>query len=182
MRFLAVLFFSIACAFSLNATDLKKVSLQLDWKYQFQFAGYIMAKEKGFYKEAGLDVTLKEWKYPIDNVDEIVNNRSQYTVLRPTAMIDIAKGKELVFLAAIFQSSPLVLLADKSSNITSIKDFKNKKMMSTGDLHSDASLLSMMFSQGLKIEDIKIIEPSFDVNDLLTDNFAKLNLHSIIPA
>jgi len=167
MRFLAVLFFLLVGTFSLSATDLKKVSLQLQWKYQFQFAGYIMAKEKGFYEESGLDVTIKEWKHPIDNVDEVINNRSQYTILRPTALIDIAKGKRLVFLAAIFQSSPLILLADKSSNITTIKDFKNKKMMSTGDLHSDASLLSMMFSQGLKIEDIKIIEPSFDVNDLL---------------
>jgi len=167
MRFLLVLFFSILCSCSLNATDLKKVSLQLQWKYQFQFAGYIMAKEKGFYEKSGLDVDIKEWQHPIDNVDEIVNNRSQYTVLRPTALVDIAKGKELVFLAAIFQSSPLILLADKSSNITTIKDFKNKKMMSTGDLHSDASLLSMMFSQGLKIEDVKIIEPSFDVKDLL---------------
>ena len=167
MSFLKILFFSILCTFSLNATDLKKVSLQLQWKYQFQFAGYIMAKEKGFYKESGLDVDIKEWKHPINSVDELVNNHSQYATLRPTALIDIAEGKELVFLAAIFQSSPLILLADKSSNITTIKDFKNKKMMSTGDLHSDASLLSMMFSQGLKIEDIKIIEPSFDVKDLL---------------
>jgi len=167
MRLLAVLFFSIACAFSLNATDLKKVSLQLDWKYQFQFAGYIMAKEKGFYKESGLDVDLKEWESKINNVDELVNNRSQYAILGPTALIDVAEGKKLVFLATIFQSSPLVFLADKSSNITSIKDFKNKKIMSTGDINSDASLLSMMFSQGLKLEDVKIIEPSFDVKDLL---------------
>ena len=36
--------------------NLEKVSLQLHWKYQFEFAGFIGAKEKGFYKEAGLDV------------------------------------------------------------------------------------------------------------------------------
>jgi polar amino acid transport system substrate-binding protein len=167
MKFLAVLFLSILLTLSLNASDLKKVSLQLQWKYQFQFAGYIMAKEKGFYKDVGLDVDIKEWKHPLENVDELLNNHAQYAILRPTALVDISKGKELVFLAAIFQSSPLVLLADKSSNISSIKEFKNKKMMSTGDMHADASLLSMMFSQGLKIEEIEIIQPSFDVKDLL---------------
>ena len=167
MKFLTVLFFSILFTLSLNASDLKKVSLQLQWKYQFQFAGYIMAKEKGFYKDVGLDVDIKEWKHPLENVDELLNNHAQYAILRPTALVDISKGKELVFLAAIFQSSPLVLLADKSSNLSSIKEFKNKKMMSTGDMHSDASLLSMMFSQGLKIEEIEIIQPSFDVKDLL---------------
>ena len=38
--------------------NLKKVTLQLSWFDQFQFAGYYMAKEKGFYKELGLDVEI----------------------------------------------------------------------------------------------------------------------------
>jgi len=167
MKFLVIIYFYLLFSLSLQATDLKKVSLQLQWKYQFQFAGYIMAKEKGFYEDAGLDVEIKEWHNPINSVDELINNRVQYAILRPTAMIDIAKGKELVFLSAIYQSSPLILLADKSANITSIKDFNNKKIMTTGDLNSDASLLSMMFSQGVHIEKVKMIEPSFDVKDLM---------------
>lgn len=129
MKFLTILCFCAMFTLSLQATPLKQVSLQLQWKYQFQFAGYIMAKEKGFYKDVGLDVAIKEWEHSINSVDELLSNRSEYAVLRPTAMVDIAKGKELVFLAAIFQSSPLVLLADSSSDITNIKDFKDKKMM-----------------------------------------------------
>jgi len=39
-------------------SDFKKIILQLNWKYQFEFAGYIAAKEKGYYREAGLDVEL----------------------------------------------------------------------------------------------------------------------------
>jgi NitT/TauT family transport system substrate-binding protein len=35
-----------------------KVTIQLKWVAQAQFAGYFVAKEKGFYKEAGLDVTI----------------------------------------------------------------------------------------------------------------------------
>ena len=47
---------------SLISNEQKNVTLQLPWKYQFQYAGYIIAKEKGFYKDSGLDVDLKEWQ------------------------------------------------------------------------------------------------------------------------
>jgi ABC-type nitrate/sulfonate/bicarbonate transport system substrate-binding protein len=41
-----------------QSDELERVTLQLKWKHQFQFAGYYAAKEKGFYQEAGLDVTM----------------------------------------------------------------------------------------------------------------------------
>jgi len=44
----------------LAAGDLEEVKLQLKWKHAFQFAGYYAAHEKGFFKEAGLSVTILE--------------------------------------------------------------------------------------------------------------------------
>ncbi|WP_286936625.1 ABC transporter substrate-binding protein, partial [Pseudoalteromonas sp. UBA6540] len=38
----------------------ESVTLQLKWTHQFQFAGYYMAQQKGYYKDAGLDVTIRE--------------------------------------------------------------------------------------------------------------------------
>ncbi len=146
---------------------LSHVSLQLQWKYQFQFAGYIIAKEKGFYKDIGLDVDLKEWSHGINMVDEVSSGKSEYAVVRSTSLIDISKGKHLIYLASIYQSSPLIFLTDKSSNIKDIKDFKNKTAMTTGDLTTDTSLLSMLFSQGVTIKDIKVKKPSFNPKDLL---------------
>jgi ABC-type nitrate/sulfonate/bicarbonate transport system substrate-binding protein len=40
------------------ANDLQYVRVQLEWKYQFEFAGFIAAKELGYYQEVGLDVDL----------------------------------------------------------------------------------------------------------------------------
>ena len=54
----------------LNANE--KVVLQLKWFHQFQFAGYIIAKEKGFYKDIGLNVKLKEFDSTIDVIKELV--------------------------------------------------------------------------------------------------------------
>ena len=42
------------------ARALDQVSLQLKWKHQFQFAGYYAAIEKGFYRENGLEVDIRE--------------------------------------------------------------------------------------------------------------------------
>ncbi len=160
-KILLIIIFTYSLLFS------KEVTLQLPWKYQFQFAGYIIAKEKGFYKDIGLNVKLKEFDSTIDVIKELDENKIEYAVTRPTSMIDISKGKNLKYLATIFQSSPLVLLTDKSLNISSLSDLKNKRIMTSGDLSTDVSLLSMMFSQGIKLEDLVIQEASFNTKDLL---------------
>ena len=160
-KILLIIIFTYSLLFS------KEVTLQLPWKYQFQFAGYIIAKEKGFYKDIGLNVKLKEFDSTIDVIKELDENKIEYAVTRPTSMIDISKGKNLKYLATIFQSSPLVLLTDKSLNISSLSDLKNKRIMTSGDLSTDVSLISMMFSQGIKLEDLVIQEASFNTKDLL---------------
>jgi ABC-type nitrate/sulfonate/bicarbonate transport system substrate-binding protein len=62
----------------LNANE--KVTLQLKWFHQFQFAGYYAAKEKGFYEEVGLDVEIKERDLKYNNIDEVINGNAQYGV------------------------------------------------------------------------------------------------------
>jgi ABC-type nitrate/sulfonate/bicarbonate transport system substrate-binding protein len=51
---------SLMLAATHPAAALDAVSLQLKWKHQFQFAGYYQALEQGFYRDAGLDVTIRE--------------------------------------------------------------------------------------------------------------------------
>ncbi|WP_417332747.1 ABC transporter substrate-binding protein [Halarcobacter sp.] len=142
--------------------------MQLQWKHQFEFAGFYMAKEKGFYKDIGLEVNINEWNHNINIIEDISSKKAQYAVARPTSLIDISKGKPIVYLAAIYQSSPLVLLAKKDSNIKEIKDFRNKKIMITKDHINDSSFTSMFFSQGLKLHNLNIVKHSFDVKDLIS--------------
>ncbi|HOI83511.1 MAG TPA: ABC transporter substrate-binding protein, partial [Campylobacterales bacterium] len=51
----------------------KDVTLQLKWKHQFQFAGYYAALEKGFYKEAGLNVKIDEWDSKINPIERVLS-------------------------------------------------------------------------------------------------------------
>ncbi len=80
---LSILFLALMLAFSSNVNaeqSLEKVSLQLSWKYQFEFAGFIMAKEKGFYRSVGLDVDLIEYNENILLVDDVLSQKINYGV------------------------------------------------------------------------------------------------------
>ncbi|MCK5110588.1 MAG: transporter substrate-binding domain-containing protein [Arcobacteraceae bacterium] len=146
---------------------LEKVSIQLQWLDQFQFAGYYIAKEKGFYKDAGFDVEIKKFAYGINTVDEVVNKKATYGTGRSSLIIDISDGTDIQLLASIFQSSPLMLLTTKHSDIKSIKDFKNKRVMHTKSTSETASLHAMMNKYGVDKKDIIMQKHSFDVNDLI---------------
>lgn len=161
--FLLTLFLS----HSLQAHNLEKVSLQLQWLDQFQFAGYYIAKEKGFYKDVGLDVEIKRFNYKTSTIDEVLNNKATYGIGRSSLIIDKSNGKDITLLASIFQSSPSILLARKDSNINSVKKFKNKKIMMTDDIVTAVAIQAMANKNGVSIENMVKIDHSFDINDLI---------------
>lgn len=148
-------------------SDLAKVSIQFMWLHQFQFAGYYMAKEKGYYKNSGLDVELKEFRFGMKVTDEVVQGRSDFGVGRSSLIIHRIQKKPLVILSAIFQKSPHILLSKKSSNLNKVSDLKNKRVMITGDLMTSASIIAMLANQGLSLNDIQRQEHTFDLNDLI---------------
>ena len=99
----------ILCLFVLNAYSNtianKNVTLQLSWLNQFQFAGYYIAKEKGYYNDVGLNVNIKEFNFKLDIQHVLENKEADFVVGRTSFIIDKIAGKELVALAAIFQLS-----------------------------------------------------------------------------
>ena len=151
----------------LYAQNDKKITLQLNWLNQFQFAGYYMAKEKGFYKDVNLDVQIKESNFNTDVIKEIESKNADFAVGRSSLIIEKINGKDIVALCAIYQESPLILLVKKDSNITSVKDLRNKKIMITPDARYSASVLAMLSANELTINDFRIQKHSFDINDLI---------------
>ena len=162
-------YFLILLIFNLNlfAQKEKEVSLQLLWKHQFEFAGFYIAKEKGFYKEYGLNVEFKEFDFGVDITKSIETSKSTFGVAYPNIILDKSNGSKVVLLNAIYQSSPHVLISLKSSGINSLKDFKDKKIMIENNAIKTAPLLSMLYSENIKLSNMKIIKPSFTINDLI---------------
>lgn len=118
----------------------------LKWKHQFQSAGYYAAIEKGFYQEAGLEVTLIEPSVDIDPVMEVVNGNAEFGATGPNLLLYRANGQPVVALATIFQHSPIVLLAREDSGINSIHDLVGKRIMVE---YASAELEAYLQSEGI---------------------------------
>lgn len=152
---------------SLYSQNLQKTSVQLMWLDQFEFAGFYVAKEKGFYEKAGLDVEIKKYDNSTNVLNEVLEKRADFGVNSTSLIIQKSSGKDLVILGSIFQSSPLILLALKNSQINNLQDIKNKKIMITQEQYEFASLQSMLISENISLKETKRIKHSFDVDDLI---------------
>ena len=71
-----------------SALGAEKVALQLIWKNQFQFAGYYVAKELGFYADAGLDVTINEYEFGTDVTEDVISQSAHFGVGRSSLILE----------------------------------------------------------------------------------------------
>jgi diguanylate cyclase (GGDEF)-like protein/PAS domain S-box-containing protein len=165
---LVILLCLASCSSSLmaeQAQPIEKVSLQLKWLHSFQFAGYYAAKEKGYYAEENLDVAILERLPGINNIDQVLNDESQYGVADTGLLGQRLAGKPLVVLASIFQHNPLVYLTLKSSGINSPYDLRGKRVME--DSYDNAPLLAMLYEAGIASDQFTHLENSFNPDDLI---------------
>jgi NitT/TauT family transport system substrate-binding protein len=127
-----VLFGAIAAVVGLglaSAHAADKVTLQLKWVTQAQFAGYYVAKDKGFYKDANLDVTIKAGGPDIAPEQVIAGGGADVIVdWMPAALAAREKGVKLVNIAQPFKKSGLELTCRKETGVTRPADFKGKTL------------------------------------------------------
>jgi len=141
------------------------VTLQLRWYHQFQFAGYYAAKEKGYYRDAGLDVIIKEVDLNTDSIEEVVSGRAHYGICVSNIVIQRNNGMPVVVLAAIYQHSPLILLSRKDSGILSPQDLIGMRLMIRRP--EDAQALAIFLNENVELKDIELVRHTFDYDDLI---------------
>lgn len=156
---------------SLNAQELKplkKVSIALAWKHQFQFAGYYMAKELGYYKDAGLDVEIKEFQVN-ENISEEVSNRTYEFGVGHSDLLSekLDKYQNLVLLLAMNQSSPLVLLTKKRNDILSLEDLHSKTIAFSNQNFFDAPINAMLLSAKISSVQFEPVVTNFKLETLI---------------
>jgi NitT/TauT family transport system substrate-binding protein len=107
----------------------ESVTLQLKWVAQAQFAGYYVAQARGYYKDAGLDVTIKAGGPDVAPEQVIAGGGADVIVdWMPAALASREKGNMLVNIAQPFKRSGLMLTCRKETGITSPQDFKGKTL------------------------------------------------------
>jgi diguanylate cyclase (GGDEF)-like protein/PAS domain S-box-containing protein len=133
----------------LAAPDPSEVTVQLPGAASFEFAGYYMAQQQGFYRDAGLKVTLRNAVDGVDPVTEVVQGRAQFGVADGRLLLARAGGAPVTVLAVIYQHSPLVLLARADRPTQGLHDLIGRKL-ALGP-HSE-ELLAYLQSEGVPLE------------------------------
>ena len=106
-----------------------KVTLQLKWVTQAQFAGYYVAKDKGYYKDEGLDVTIKPGGPDVAPEQVIAGGGADVVVdWMPAALAAREKGAALVNIAQPFKHSGLELTCRAETGIKSPADLKDRTL------------------------------------------------------
>jgi len=139
----------------------KSVSIQLDWKHQFEYAGFYVAIQNGYYKDIGLEVELKEFHDKINISDDIVNGNSTFGVSSSSLILSKLQNKPITLLASYFKQNVLALIT--SEQISSLKDLKNKKIMATPYEIKNSSLGVMMKENGLHENDYTLVNHEFNI-------------------
>lgn len=118
------------------------VALQLPRPHQFRFAGYYVAIERGFYREAGLDVEIRSGGIAaLHSVDAVLQQRAEFGVGTAGLAIDRMNGRSVVALAAILQSSPAVWLAAGQRNGRDLSQWSDLPRRLTGRPEDESELL-----------------------------------------
>jgi ABC-type nitrate/sulfonate/bicarbonate transport system substrate-binding protein/GGDEF domain-containing protein/ABC-type amino acid transport substrate-binding protein len=149
----------------LQAAPLQKVTLQLQWKHQFEFAGFYAAKEKGFYEEVGLDVKLREFDGKQNIIQDVASGKYTYGIGYSSLVYDYIQGAPIALLGSFLKQSPLALVTQ--SEIISLRDLKGKKVMGISSSKNQTVLLSMLNGFGITLENITPVPFSFSVDEFV---------------
>ena len=94
---------------------LQPLTIQLNWVTNVEFAGILLAKKRGWYEEAGIDLTIKVWESGLSPVEEVIAGKAQIGVAEGADTIKArSKGKKIRAIAAKFQKTPYCLVSKKN--------------------------------------------------------------------
>jgi diguanylate cyclase (GGDEF)-like protein/PAS domain S-box-containing protein len=161
MRYLA---YFVLWLVGLPAWAGEPVVLQLKWEHAYQFAGYYVAQERGYYREAGLDVEIRAGGPGVDFVAEVVSDRAQYATGSAGLVLDRNHGKPVVVLAVVFQHSPDVLIVSGRVGITSPQQLVGKRVMTS---QSTPSIASMLLNESGSLNKYTLLEQINDLQGLI---------------
>ena len=144
-----------------------KVSVQLKWVTQAQFAGYYAAAAKGYYKQFGLDVTIKTGGPDITPEQVVASGQAEFGLdWLPSLLATRDQGSDLVNIAQVFTRSGMTELTWKSSGINTIAKMKGKKV-GVWCCGNENELYAALVKNGIDPKsknDVTIVNQPFDMN------------------
>ena len=150
--------------------ELTPVKLQLQWFPQAQFCGYFAAKDKGFFKDQGLDVTILPGGVDIVPATVVAGGGAEFGISWvPKLLASREAPADIQIIGMPFQRSGTLQVAMKDKNITKPEDWKGQKVGTWG-FGNEAELYAAMKKVGIdptKPEDVTIVNQDFTMTAFL---------------
>lgn len=176
MRTLLIGLFFVLSPYQVKANN--NVVLQLKWQHQFQFAGYYMAIERGYYHELGLNVTIvPAAPQDIDTIPKVVSGQADFGIANSGLLLHRMEGESLVALSAIFQSSPYCWLAKTDQGIRTVADFKGKRIAFFNQKEG-AELFAMLSQHGLSAADFVLEDKKVTLQNWINNEVDVLKVYA----
>ncbi|MTW05520.1 EAL domain-containing protein [Pseudoduganella ginsengisoli] len=156
------------CALPAHAQE--QVTLQLKHTHQFQFAGYYAAVEKGYYREAGLDVQILEGADGNEPERAVLAGKAQYGVGSSSLLLARMSGKPVVVLGVVFQHSPYVLIMAQTGATPDIHAIIGKRAMIgslTDELTQADEIMAYLKKEGISAANLIRVEHTYNPDDLV---------------
>ncbi|HEY5207281.1 MAG TPA: ABC transporter substrate-binding protein, partial [Roseiarcus sp.] len=172
MRKSLFVFAGVAALLAAGAAQAEdKVTLQLKWVTDAQFAGYYVAKDKGFYKEDGLDVTIKPGGPDIAPEQVLAGGGADVVVdWMPGALAAREKGVPMVNIAQPFKRSGLELTCRADTGIKTPQDLKGRTL-GVWFSGNEYPFLNWMAKLHFKTDGspggVKVVKQNFNVDPLI---------------
>jgi len=145
-----------------------KVRLQLKWVTQAQFAGYYAAREKGFYDEENLDVTIVPGGPDIVPEQVVAGGSGEFGIdWLPSLLSAREQGTPLVNVAQVFQYSGMREIAHRDSGITTPADLRGRKVAVWFGGNEFELLATLEKYQIDPKKDVTLVQQPFDMNLLI---------------
>lgn len=140
-----------------SSAKLTKITLLLDWKPNTNHTGFFVAKNKGYFKDVGLDVTIVN-PSPTSGTTLVGTGKSDFGISYANNLIHAREaGIPVVAIASIAQPDSSCFIWRQNSGIKSVKDFEGKRYAGWGSLEEAATLKFIMEQNGADFSKLKIV-------------------------
>jgi NitT/TauT family transport system substrate-binding protein len=171
-NFVALIMLGFLCACTTESVHepMDKVTVQLVWKHQAQFAGFYAADKNGFYENENLEVSILPRRSPsFDVVNAVVKGDADFGVNYAVGLIEARNRKQPVTaIASIYKRYPLAFMSLKEKGIVHPLDFVGRRFPVLSVSGASVLFDALLKKNRVTREDIVFIQTGYDLNRLFT--------------
>jgi len=160
---------SLLLAFPAARSSAEDATVRLKWFNQAQFAGFYVAREKGFYQAQGLDVSIQPGGPDFPAVQMVAGGSEQFGVTgADQILVARSKGVPVVALAVLYRKNPFVLFSLKQAGIDKAEKFRGRKVGVKLGGNEELIYRAVLARSGTSPKDLTEVPVKFDLSPLLT--------------